>query len=111
METLYELIGDAVTIEKEFVTSALPVELIGMNSKTMCTYIEFCADRLLVALDAPKLYNATNPFDWMELISLQGKTNFFERRVSEYQKAGVMSSMESKENQVVNNSFALDADF
>ena len=66
---------------------------------------------LLVALDAPKLYHTANPFDWMELISLQGKTNFFERRVSEYQKAGVMSSMDSKENQAVNNSFALDADF
>ena len=88
VETLYELIGDAVTIEKEFVTSALPVELIGMNSKTMCTYIEFCADRLLLALGAPKLYNAVNPFDWMELISLQGKTNFFEKRVGEYAKSG-----------------------
>ena len=62
----------------------------------MSEYIEFCADRLLVALGAPKLYNTGNPFDWMELISLQGKTNFFERRVSEYQKAGAMSSMDSK---------------
>ena len=77
----------------------------------MSEYIEFCADRLLVALDAPKLYNSANPFDWMELISLQGKTNFFERRVSEYQKAGVMSSMDTKENVAANNSFALDADF
>ena len=62
----------------------------------MSEYIEFCADRLLGALGAPKLYNTANPFDWMELISLQGKTNFFEKRVSEYQKAGVMSSMDSK---------------
>merc|ERR1711935_1020890 len=85
--------------------------IIGMNSRMMSEYIEFCADRLLVALDAPKPYNSANPFDWMELISLQGKTNFFERRVSEYQKAGVMSSMDSKENLITNNSFALDADF
>ena len=77
----------------------------------MSDYIEFCADRLLVALGAPKMFNTSNPFDWMELISLQGKTNFFERRVSEYQKAGVMSSMDSKENAAINNSFALDADF
>jgi ribonucleoside-diphosphate reductase subunit M2 len=97
VETLYELIGDAVTIEKEFVTSALPVELIGMNSKTMCTYIEFCADRLLLALGAPKLYNAVNPFDWMELISLQGKTNFFEKRVGEYAKSGVGVKEEDKQ--------------
>merc|ERR1712085_206708 len=102
---------DAELHHKEFVCEALSVDLIGMNSRMMSEYIEFCADRLLVALDAPKLYNSANPFDWMELISLQGKTNFFERRVSEYQKAGVMSSMDSKENQVINNSFALDADF
>ena len=86
---MLEIVAAAVEIEKEFVTSALPVELIGMNSKTMCTYIEFCADRLLLALGAPKLYNAVNPFDWMELISLQGKTNFFEKRVGEYAKSGV----------------------
>jgi len=108
---LHSIIGDAVAHEKEFVCEALSVDLIGMNSRMMSDYVEFCADRLLVALDAPKLYNSANPFDWMELISLQGKTNFFERRVSEYQKAGVMSSMDSKENQVINNSFALDADF
>merc|ERR1711935_495225 len=108
---LHSIIGDAVAHEKEFVCEALSVDLIGMNSRMMSDYVEFCADRLLVALDAPKLYNSANPFDWMELISLQGKTNFFERRVSEYQKAGVMSSMDSKENQAVNNAFALDADF
>ena len=95
VETLYELIGDAVTIEKEFVTSALPVELIGMNSKTMCTYIEFCADRLLLALGAPKLYNAVNPFDWMELISLQGKANLKKR--GEYAKSGVGVKEEDKQ--------------
>lgn len=89
---IYEIIGDAVAIEKEFVSDALPVDLIGMNSKLMCQYIEFVADRLIVALGYPKLYHATNPFDFMELISLQGKTNFFEKRVGEYQKAGVMSS-------------------
>eukprot|EP00588_Corethron_pennatum_P015572 CAMPEP_0194267396 /NCGR_PEP_ID=MMETSP0169-20130528/1909_1 /TAXON_ID=218684 /ORGANISM="Corethron pennatum, Strain L29A3" /LENGTH=478 /DNA_ID=CAMNT_0039008221 /DNA_START=124 /DNA_END=1560 /DNA_ORIENTATION=- len=88
-ERIIEMISHAVEIEKEFVSSALPVELIGMNSKVMCEYIEFCADRLLVALGVPKYYNAQNPFDWMEMISLQGKTNFFEKRVAEYAKSGV----------------------
>merc|ERR1712019_81084 len=92
-EKIHALIGDAVEVEKEFVTDALPVDLIGMNSRMMQEYIEFCADRLIVALGHPKLYNASNPFDWMELISLQGKTNFFEKRVGEYQKAGVMSGV------------------
>jgi ribonucleoside-diphosphate reductase subunit M2 len=82
----------------------------------MASYIEFVADRLLVALGVDKLWNTPNPFDWMELISLQGKTNFFEKRVSEYQKAGVMSGLssgpgDSKENGIGSNSFALDADF
>ena len=90
-ERIYEIIGDAVEIEKDFVSNALPVDLIGMNAKLMCQYIEFVADRLIRALGYPKLYNATNPFDFMELISLQGKTNFFEKRVGEYQKAGVMN--------------------
>lgn len=85
-ETIREIIVDAVAIEKEFVTDALPVKLIGMNAELMCQYIEFVADRLLVALGCNKVWNATNPFDFMELISLQGKTNFFERRVGEYQK-------------------------
>ena len=79
-----QIIDGAVQIEKAFVSEALPVELIGMNSSLMCQYIEFCADRLLISLGAPKLYNATNPFEWMTMISLQGKTNFFEKRVSEY---------------------------
>lgn len=88
-ETVHSIIRDAVTIEKEFVTEALPVRLIGMNAALMCQYIEFVADRLLVTLGYAKLWNASNPFDFMELISLQGKTNFFERRVGEYQKTGV----------------------
>ena len=103
-EKVHKIIGDAVDIEKEFVTDALPVDLIGMNSRLMTQYIEFVADRLLVALGCDKLYNTANPFEWMELISLQGKTNFFEKRVGEYQKTGVMSN---KEQQV----FKLDEDF
>ena len=93
-DAVTEIIKNAVEIEKEFVTDSLPVRLIGMNSDMMCQYIEFVADRLLGALGCQKLYNATNPFDFMELISLQGKTNFFEKRVAEYQKAGVMSKKE-----------------
>jgi ribonucleoside-diphosphate reductase subunit M2 len=73
-------------------SDALPVALIGMNSELMCQYIEFVADRLLVALGCPKQYNSTNPFDFMDMISLQGKTNFFEKRVSEYSKAGVKTT-------------------
>jgi len=98
-----EIITDAVEIEKEFVQDALPVELIGMNSTLMCQYIEFCADRLLVALECPRHYKAQNPFEWMEMISLQGKTNFFEKRVGEYSKSGV--GVDS------NHTFDLDADF
>jgi ribonucleoside-diphosphate reductase subunit M2 len=86
-----KVITEAVDIEKEFLTDALPCALLGMNSKLMCQYIEFVADRLLVALGNKKIYNATNPFDFMENISLSGKTNFFEKRVSDYQKAGVMA--------------------
>jgi len=85
------LIKSAVDCEIEFVTDALPVRLIGMNSDMMTQYIKFVADRLLFALGYSKLYNENNPFDWMEMISLQGKTNFFERRVGEYQKANVMA--------------------
>jgi ribonucleoside-diphosphate reductase beta chain len=103
-ERIYEIIRDAVMNEHEFVTDALPVSLIGMNAKMMCQYIEFVADRLLVALGYPKIYNVTNPFDFMETISLQGKTNFFEKRVAEYQKAGVMNTKEQQE-------FKLDEDF
>lgn len=86
---VFEIVGSAVSIECEFVQEALSVELIGMNARMMVQYIEFCADRLLVSLGCDKKYNATNPFDWMDMISLQGKTNFFEKRVSEYAKSGV----------------------
>lgn len=103
-EQVHSIIRDAVCCEHEFVTDALPVSLIGMNSKLMCQYIEFVADRLLTSLGYAKIYNSANPFDFMEMISLQGKTNFFEKRVSEYKKAGVNSS---KEQQV----FKLDEDF
>ena len=88
---------DAVEIEQEFVSDALPVSLIGMNAKLMSQYIEFVADRLLEQLGCEKYYNATNPFDFMEMISLQGKTNFFEKRVAEYQKAGVMTENSRKD--------------
>ena len=84
---IHRIISEAVKIETEFVTEALPVSLIGMNATLMKQYIEFVADRLLISLGATKLYNVENPFPWMEMISLQGKTNFFERRVGEYQKA------------------------
>lgn len=103
-QRILDIITNAVEIEKEFIIDALPVKLIGMNSDLMAQYIEFVADRLLVELGNEKVYNVTNPFDFMEMISLQGKTNFFEKRVGEYQKAGVMSG---KENQ----NFTLDADF
>lgn len=88
-ERICEIIDEAVQIEMHFVTESLPVELIGMNSKLMSQYIKFVADRLLVTLGVPKKYKVENPFEWMDMISLQGKTNFFEKRVSEYQKAGV----------------------
>ena len=102
------IIAEAVEIEIEFVTNALPVSLIGMNSDLMKQYIQFVSDRLLVALGATKLYNVGNPFPWMEMISMQGKTNFFEKRVAEYQKAGVMdnSSLGS-----VQQRFSVDEDF
>lgn len=103
-ETVREIISDAVEYEKEFVTDAIPVKLIGMNADLMCQYIEFVADRLLVALNCQRLYNASNPFDFMDMISLQGKTNFFEKRVAEYQKAGVMGGNEDR-------SFSVDEDF
>lgn len=88
-ERVLEIVSEAVGIETSFVTDALPVQLIGMNANLMTQYIRFCADRLLCALGHDKHYHDSNPFDWMTLISLQGKTNFFEKRVSEYAKAGV----------------------
>lgn len=102
---IYEIIGEAVKYEQEFVTDALPVGLIGMNAKLMCEYIEFCADRLIYALGYEKLYHTKNCFDWMELISLQGKTNFFEKRVSDYALAGVSNFNPN------DNIFTIDADF
>ncbi len=103
-ERVKEILCDAVAIEKEFVSESLPVSLIGMNADMMKDYIEFVADRLFVALGFEKVYGTANPFPWMELISLQGKTNFFEKRVAEYQKAGVTAK---REDQV----FSLDEDF
>jgi len=103
-EKAQSIIAEATEIECEFVTDSLPVELIGMNSKLMKQYIQFCADRLLVSLGCKKYYNAQNPFDFMELISLQGKTNFFEKRVGEYSKARVGTSG-------ANETFTLTADF
>jgi ribonucleoside-diphosphate reductase beta chain len=93
-ETVTAIISEAVEYEKEFVSDALPVSLIGMNSESMCKYIEFVADRLLISLGCPKIYNASNPFPWMEMISMRPKTNFFERKVGEYQKAGVDKAAE-----------------
>ena len=105
---ILEIITEAVEIEKEFVCDALPVSLVGMNKTLMSEYINFVADHLLLSLGLPKHYGTPNPFDWMELISLQGKTNFFEKRVAEYQKSGVMSSLNTKIEEHV---FKLDEDF
>lgn len=88
-ERIKQIITEALDIEREFVTESLPVALIGMNSKSMTQYLEFVTDRLLTSLNCEKIYDAQNPFDFMELISLEGKTNFFEKRVGEYQKSGV----------------------
>jgi ribonucleoside-diphosphate reductase beta chain len=103
-ERVHEIIRDAVMIEQEFVTDALPVNLIGMNAQLMAQYIEFVADRLLVSLGYSKIYGSANPFDFMEMISLQGKTNFFEKRVGEYQKAGVLNGRDQ-------NAFSLNEEF
>ena len=105
---IHRIISEAVEIEIEFVTNALPVSLLGMNSDQMSTYIQFVADRLLIALGATKLYNVENPFPWMEMISLQGKTNFFEKRVGEYQKAGVATSSSLG---AVQQRFSMEEDF
>lgn len=104
IEQVQKIILDAVEIEKEFILDALPVKLIGMNSELMSQYIEFVADRLLMELGCPKSFEATNPFDFMEMISIQGKTNFFEKRVAEYQKAGVL-------NNDADQTFSLEEDF
>jgi len=112
-DTVNRIITEAVAIEQEFLTDALPVALIGMNAELMCRYIEFVADRLLVALGCPKHYNSTNPFDFMDMISLQGKTNFFEKRVSDYSKANVKMTSTPSTNAAPSNEklFTLDEDF
>jgi len=102
-DRITEILVNALDIERVFITESLPVSLIGMNSKLMTQYLEFVTDRLLVEYGCEKVYNATNPFDFMEMISLEGKTNFFEKRVSEYQKAGVKSGG--------TGSISFDADF
>ncbi|KAI3417925.1 uncharacterized protein J3R85_014057 [Psidium guajava] len=107
-ERVRGIVREAVDIEREFICDALPCALVGMNQDLMGQYIEFVADRLLGALGYGKMYSAANPFDWMELISLQGKTNFFEKRVGEYQKASVMSSINGDGG---NHVFKMDEDF
>jgi ribonucleoside-diphosphate reductase beta chain len=104
-ERIREIIVDSLNIEREFVTESLPVSLIGMNAKLMTQYLEFVTDRLLQELGCEKEYNVSNPFDFMDMISLQGKTNFFEKRVSEYQKAGVLNNEEGSDK------ISFDADF
>lgn len=104
-ERIKDILTNALDIEREFITESLPISLIGMNAKLMTQYLEFVTDRLLVELGCEKVYNSTNPFDFMDMISLQGKTNFFEKRVSEYQKAGVLHKEEEKDK------FSFDADF
>jgi ribonucleoside-diphosphate reductase beta chain len=106
-DVVTDIIKDAVEIEKEFVTDALPVRLIGMNADLMCQYIEFVADRLLSELGCGKVWNSTNPFDFMDMISLQGKTNFFEKRVGDYQKAGVMKTKDAPDS----TKFSIEEDF
>ncbi|XP_020282720.1 ribonucleoside-diphosphate reductase subunit M2 B-like isoform X2 [Pseudomyrmex gracilis] len=104
-ERVKQIIMDAVVIEKEFLTEALPVSLIGMNSELMCTYIEFVADRLFVALGYEKIYNSKNPFSFMDFISLEGKTNFFEKKVGEYKKFGVVEEDSQKNNDTTSVGF------
>jgi len=104
-QRIREILIDALDIEREFITESLPASLIGMNANLMSQYLEFVTDRLLNELGCDKEYNTANPFDFMDMISLQGKTNFFEKRVSEYQKAGVLNKEEDKDK------FTFDADF
>lgn len=105
-ERINQIITEALSIEREFITESLPVDLIGMNSRLMAQYLEFVADRLLTELNCPKVYNSENPFDFMDMISLEGKTNFFEKRVSDYRKAGVGMEQESTAD-----TFKFDSDF
>ena len=105
-DRIRSIIVDALNIEREFITESLPASLIGMNSNLMTQYLEFVTDRLLVELQCEKEFNTKNPFDFMDMISLQGKTNFFEKRVAEYQKAGVANSTDKEANKI-----SFDADF
>jgi ribonucleotide reductase beta subunit family protein with ferritin-like domain len=105
-DTIHKIIREAVEIEKEFIIDSIPCRLIGMNSNLMSEYIEFVADRLIVQLGYDKIYGSKNPFDFMEMISLEGKTNFFEKRVMDYSKANVSHDINSDMNK-----FSLDADF
>ena len=105
-ERIREILIDALNIEREFITESLPVSLIGMNAKLMTQYLEFVTDRLLDQFECEKEFNVTNPFDFMDMINLQGKTNFFEKRVAEYQKAGVLNNDKKEES-----NFGLDDDF
>jgi ribonucleoside-diphosphate reductase subunit M2 len=107
-KTIHTIVSHAVQIEKEFVCKAIPVHLIGMNADLMSQYIEFVADRLIAALGYEKIWNVKNPFEWMEMISLQGKTNFFEKRVGDYQKAGVMDSSKKMKEP---STFKIDEEF
>jgi len=104
-ERIREILVDALNIEREFITESLPVSLIGMNAKLMTQYLEFVTDRLLMELECEKEYGTANPFDFMDMINLQGKTNFFEKRVGEYQKAGVMNKDKDSDR------ISFDADF
>ena len=108
-KAVQDIITEAVTIEQEFLTDALPCALLGMNATLMRQYIEFVADRLLLALGNTKYYNSKNPFDFMENISLAGKTNFFEKRVGDYQKSGVMASTKKTEQSTANQGASLPA--
>ena len=111
-QTIHDLIGEAVEVEKAFVCDALPVSLIGMNAPLMSQYIEFVADRLLLDLGYRPLFGSKNPFDWMDMISLEGKTNFFEKRVGEYQKSGVMASLQDDSSSLHNRkTMSFDAEF
>ena len=105
-ERITQIITEALDIERSFITESLPVDLIGMNSRLMAQYVEFVADRLLGEMDCDPVYNVTNPFDFMDMISLEGKTNFFEKRVSDYRKAGVGETKETAQE-----TFSFDSDF
>lgn len=111
VETITQIIQECVDVERQFVSEALPVDLIGMNSRHMMRYVEFVADALCVALDVPKIYGSENPFPWMDQISLQGKTNFFESRVTEYARAGIDAKGTDAAAAAAAKTFSLDEDF